>query len=150
MREILLTNGNGLIAYIDDEDYDRVSRYKWHCKDYNGGKYYARTTLNGKNVLLHHFLIGRPPKGLETDHIDGDIFNYSKANLRFCTHAQNMKNHKQVSISMTRRYKWRAQICVDYKVIQLGEFDTAKEALLAYKLAARTYYGEYARDQGGC
>ena len=37
---------------------------------------YGRINIEGKDVLAHHFLVGKPPKGLELDHVKA----------RGCTH----------------------------------------------------------------
>jgi hypothetical protein len=43
------------------------------------------------------------------------------------------------------RHKYKAYIEFGGRSINLGRFDTAEEAQAAYKAAARTYFGEFAR-----
>lgn len=44
MKEVQLTQG--LVALVDDEDYERVSEYNWHAiKSTNGRTVYARTHI---------------------------------------------------------------------------------------------------------
>ena len=41
-KEIILTKG--LIAIVDDEDYEKINFYKWRATQCNG-KWYSRTYL---------------------------------------------------------------------------------------------------------
>jgi hypothetical protein len=43
------------------------------------------------------------------------------------------------------RGKWISKICVNYKQMNLGRFSTAEEAALAYDIAAKEHFGEFAR-----
>jgi hypothetical protein len=79
------------------------------------------------------------------------------ANLRPCTHAQNIRNarkhrdnrsgHKGVTLER-KTGKWLARICVDYRILHLGTFVTAEEAAAAYDAAALRHHGEFARING--
>jgi len=80
---------------IDDDDYDLISRYRWYVCD----KYIATWSeiyINGLPfkgpLFLHNFLMGRPPKGFEVDHIDRNKMNYRRLNLRIVTRGKNMYN----------------------------------------------------------
>lgn len=154
MKYIMLTNGNR--AIIDDLDYDLVQGRTWmegksfvYAKDYLGkigGKYKWRT------VLLHR-LIMNPPSKKVVDHINGDILDNRRDNLRVCLNKQNVRNaklattntsgYKGVSWSRQRR-KWVATI-YHTKSINLGGFDTKEKAALAYDRAAKLLFGKYAR-----
>lgn len=82
----------------------------------------------------------------EIDHIDGDPLNNRISNLRVCTRSQNCKNVRAVGASYDKkRGKWMARICVDYKHINLGRYDTRQEAVEVGRLAREQYFGDYAR-----
>ena len=75
-------------AKVDDSDYELLSKYRWN---YTNG--YAQGKVNGKLIGMHRFIM-RTPKGMVTDHINHDTLDNRRANLRICTHAQNMANRK--------------------------------------------------------
>jgi hypothetical protein len=87
----------------------------------------------------------------EIDFKNGNPADLRFANLREATPQQNAANRrtsnltgtKGVSISSPGRF--RAQICINGKRIELGAFDTIEEANAAYAKAATEAFGEYAR-----
>ena len=99
---------DGTPVTVDADDYERLSRYRW-SKNGNG---YART---GSNSRLMHRLIMHAPKGKVVDHINGDIYDNRKRNLRVCCQRANAKKHRRKCVQLDRRYgTWRAAIKVDY------------------------------------
>jgi HNH endonuclease len=93
---------------IDDEDWDEVSRYRWHMAGGKGslGKYVATTTEVNKNLYLHRFIayqagllpslevaVGMQGKWEESvDHINGDKLDNRRSNLRIATRQQQATN----------------------------------------------------------
>lgn len=149
MKVIKLTQGR--FTLVDDQDHETFGKVKW-CVS-NG--YVARGVGGRKNrkTLLLHKEIMKTPKGMDTDHINGDKLDNRRENLRIATRSQNMANlanpinnksgYKGV-IWYKRDKNWRAFIKVDYKQIHLGYFDDKTEAAKAYNLAALEKYGKYA------
>lgn len=147
MREIPLTKG--LVALVDDEDYEVISQQRWRPLKTPAGHIYAQT---GKTLL--HRLITNVPKGLIVDHIDGNGLNNQKSNLRICTHSQNKAwGTTKARPNNTSGYRgvylkgkrWAARIKLNYRYINLGCFDTKEGAALAYNGAALKHYGAFAR-----
>ena len=111
-------------------------------------------SANERPISLHHFILGRPPKGFIVDHINGNPSDNRRANLRFCRHSENMKNRRKSRASMSP-YKgiwlqrntgaWRVQIECDGTRIDLGTFKDAEAAARQYDRAARVFHGEFAR-----
>ena len=87
------------------------------------------------------------------DHIDCNPTNNKIENLRCATNQQNSCN-KQAQAKSTSTYKgvswdkkckkWRAQICVNYKKINLGTFEKETDAAIAYNQAAQTHHNSFA------
>ncbi len=91
MKRIPLSN-TGRSAKIDDEDYEKVTSFgKWYESD--NGYAIKKTKRKGKNLSIRmHILVNDTPKGLHTDHINGDRLDNRKANLRSVSAAINSWN----------------------------------------------------------
>lgn len=75
--------------YIDTEDYEKVSKHKWYIKD---GKGYVSTKIKNKTIKLHRFLLNVTDRKQIVDHIDRNIFNCRKNNLRITNSTVNNTN----------------------------------------------------------
>lgn len=147
MKKINLSHGK--VATVDDEDWEFLNKLKWHTHFAKSGLAYAASS----GMKLMHRLILKPPKGMETDHIDGNGLNNCRYNLRLATHRQNMCNRKvQMHSSCYKgvfwnleKKEWRAQIRAGGKQIFLGSYSNEWQAALEYRKAASNYHGEFAR-----
>jgi len=146
MKEIPLTKGK--VAIVDDDDFEYLSKFRWYV-DARGYAVHKR-----KEIVYMHRLISKTPKGLETDHINGNKLDNRKENLRHCTKSENMRNrgkqtnnksgYKGVSWHL-RAKKWLAHIVINRKSIHLGLFDDPEEASKTYRKAEKEMFGEFAR-----
>ena len=145
-------------ALVDDEDFEELNNVKWYALwNPHTKTFYAVRNIrvrNGKRTMISmHRIIMNTPKGMDTDHQDGDGLNNQRTNLRVCTNAQNNQNKSKYSNNITgfkgvvlhkEAKKFQAQIFVNRKHINLGLFNSLKKAALAYNEAAKKYHGEFA------
>lgn len=156
MKQIPLTKG--MFATVDDEDYEWLSAYNWKAMD-TGWHNYARTYIKKSgggyiSALMHRMILGLEDRKMVGDHIDGNGLNNTRANLRACTHAENLCNRGRNSNSTSgfkgvtfqkQGGKWAARIRHKGIDRHLGLFISPELAHEAYKLAAANMHGEFAR-----
>lgn len=138
-------------AKVDDEDYERLARFKWTAHP-AGKTMYAMRNLRGENrtvVRMHQAIL---PDAQEIDHVNQDGLDNRKANLRSSLHGQNMMNRRKCGITSQFKgvtwhkgaCKWMAQITVNEKHIYLGLFECEGCAAMAYDNSARKLHMEFA------
>lgn len=137
---ILVIDG-GLNVLIDSDDYEKCKQYQWRLA--RDGRYF----ICGK-LYLHRFVYGEVPEGYVVDHINGDLLDNRKSNLRLCTHEENMRNSsprngKYPGVNKTKSGTWSARLKVKQKVVFEKRFKTEEEAIQARIEAEEKYYGEY-------
>ena len=93
MREIVMNTGN--VALVDDADYEWLSRFHWTEHPQGYAMFYNPETK--RSMFMHRFLMGAQP-GQIIDHIDRNKANNQRNNLRFCTHAENMRNRNPTKL----------------------------------------------------
>jgi len=165
MKIIPLTKGYSTM--VDDDQYERLSQYKWHvqfCKNRKGeiSIIYAVSTRYDENrklqtVYMHRDIMGITEKSIKVDHEDHNGLNNCRENLRVCEHRDNMRN-RRVPTSNTSGFKgvtwypkdsrWYAQIHCMGKHHHLGSFPGTEEGKLmaakAYEEAAKIFHAEFA------
>jgi hypothetical protein len=170
MREIQLTKG--YVAYVDDEDFDRVNAFSWQIhenmrKDGTVRNAYAARSAGAVRTKqkLHRFILGITDPEIEVDHRDHDGLNNQRGNLRVATGSQNQHNRRKRfgtssqfkgvswlkgTVYNGKQYagKWQARIQIRFdsksQSQYLGYFTDEVEAALAYDAAARQHFGEFA------
>lgn len=137
---------------VDYDDLNLLSGFKWYC---GGSRPYAITPIkvNGKRKYLTMTrILLNPPSGYVVDHVNGDIFDNRKCNLRICTYSENMKNRSSCGSKTgfkgvyKAKKKFLASVRSDGKNYYLGLFKTPELAAEAYKVAAKKLHGEFYRD----
>lgn len=136
--EIPLTQG--LVAVVDDGDAGWLRQWLWSASRCHGRKFVAVRNENGRPIYMHRELAGLGPgDGLEVDHVNHDTLDNRRSNLRVVTPTANKQyqparggssSYVGVTWDAPRR-RWRAQIQIAGRVINLGRFATEREAAAA-------------------
>lgn len=152
---VFLTKGR--VALIDSADAERVLAHKWSTGVKNCGQRSGRKVkgVARETILLHRFILGDVPKGMDVDHINGNRLDNRRCNLRAATRPQNAVNRVRTDSRNTSGYrgvtynkpwgKWVAQLRHKTGSRHLGGFNTPEEAARAYDEAARRLFGEFAQ-----
>lgn len=152
---------NGLEAIIDAADTPIVEGHNWHAFGDVGRPgnhtHYARTNARRPDgsrhpVPLHHMLLGKPPKGMVVDFVNGNGLDCRRSNMRFATRAQDSQNYRKPVTNTSGakgvsefRGRYVAQIRAFGPITHLGLFGSVEEAARAYDAAARDMHGAFAR-----
>lgn len=137
---------------VDDEDYEYVSKYRWHLS-VCANTLYARKSSNPK-IMMHRYILGLQKNDKRVvDHINHNGLDNCRENLRICNVIQNSSNvqvsnkntlnstsrYKGVSWSKTKS-KWVATIGFGGgKRRTIGYFESEIVAAKAYDLADEIY-----------
>ena len=152
-----------LLSIFDYHSETGTLTRKNSSKGYHGNREITRlndqgylvTTLDGETHRVHHliWLIHYGYSVKEIDHINRNKSDNRVVNLRDCSHLQNCGN-SGVRTTNTSGYKgvtfckktgrWKAQIGINYKNVNIGRFDTPELAALAYNRMALEHFGEFA------
>ena len=150
MKEIKLLGGK--VTIVDDEDFEYLNKHKWHSISNHGYQWYAVRNIQkgkGRTTEYMHRRILKTPKGMITDHLNGDGLYNLRNNLRVCSysvnhqnlHTRNGKSLYQGVFKRSEKGRWQARIQLNKKEIALGTFSSERMAAVAYNIAALRYYG---------
>lgn len=149
---VSLPTVTGEMFIVDASDAERVKEMRWHLT--RCSKNYVRTYAGkGRYIRLHRLILDITDPDVVIDHIDGNTLNNTRANLRACSHAENMLNRGPAShntLGLKGVYpkgasRFRAIIKSAGKQHYLGSFPTPEEAHAAYVAAIPEHHGEYGR-----
>lgn len=145
--QVKLKKTGEIKTFTVDKDSPAINRH-WFMSGV-----YPATYIDGKRVRLHRFIVNAPA-GMVVDHINMDITDNRKSNLRVCTVAENTRNrnvrkdsasgHKGVYYRKDHK-SYIAYIVHNRKRIVLGERKHKLDAINLYNKAAKELFGEFAR-----
>lgn len=138
---VVLSNTHNTMV-CDIETWKNAQDRTWSEDKYG----YARTKINGKEVLFHR-IVKKCPEGYVVDHINRNKLDNRDINLRITTPYVNLLNSNPYKNNKCgykgikkRRYGYIAQIRVDKKEIYLGIYKKIEDAIKARKEAEEKYH----------
>lgn len=136
---------------IDKEDYEKVKDYYW-CSSHG----YAVASIReekSKFARMHRIIMncGEEENDLVVDHINHDITDNRKMNLRIATDTQNnwnSINSHNTGIKFNHNQNvWNVYINYNLQKINLGSFNTYDEAQDIRNRAERIFYEDFQYKQ---
>lgn len=138
---------------IVDREFEYFKNFKWYL---SSGGYAARMIdINGVIfVSFMHRIVAGTPKGMKTDHINGNKLDNRKSNLRICNISENNRNccvHKDNKSGFKGVYwdksrnKWAAGVRCNKKHYTIGRFNRIEDAVSAYNIRAKELFGDFAK-----
>lgn len=161
MKKIPLTQGK--VALVDDEDFERINQFKWHCHGHKATKNRGPLDYALRNIrigsrrttrLMHREILNLTPEDPGVDHWDRNGLNNQKTNLRPASQSQNLMNqlpgrsntgYKGVFVDRRCKKIFGARVTFNGQCHYTSFFDTPEEAALAYNKKAIELFGEFAR-----
>ena len=127
------------LTMIDTEDVDKVKYSKWrlNCNGY----VISTNKFDGKTTFLHRRILNNTNQFV--DHINGNVLDNRKQNLRLVTKSQNQMNVNYKGVSKTKNDKHYAHIKIKGKAINLGVYVDEEDALYARYFAEKLLFKEY-------
>lgn len=145
MPQIALTQGQ--FAKVDEGDLKRIALHRWHIVRVTGGLVYAATTLNGKRVYMHRFIL-KTKSDEYVDHINHDGLDNRRSNLRIVSQSINLANARRQQNNRTGfrgvvhyRRGWKAQVKYQQQLVQSNQILDKKRAALLRDEMARQLFG---------
>lgn len=130
--------------WFDLEDIDLVHSYTW-SSDTRGRARHGDIHSTGEKREYFYRQVMDCPDNMTIDHINHDIHDNRKCNLRICSQAENNSNVAGKGYYYYKRTnQWHTSIRHQGENIFLGYFNTKAEAAAAYAAARDKLRGEFA------
>ena len=148
------TSNSNKEFFFDLEDYIKIKDYTW---SENKDGYIVSKFADGTEYKLYR-LVTNCPNNMVVDHINHNILDNRKENLRICTISNNSMNRKLAKNNTSgvtgvhwnkKLNKWIAKITVDHHTIYLGSYDDFAQAIKIRKQAQDKYFGEFQYQKRG-
>lgn len=139
-----------MVAIVDDEDYADVAQFKWYASYYG---YAIRSIDQRTKEFMSRRILGLTPGDPRlAEHRSGDKLDNTRNNLRIADYSQNMCNTKKRKDNTSgikgvtwdaANNKWRAQLSVRGKKVNIGRFLKIEDAKAAYEAASAKHHAEF-------
>jgi hypothetical protein len=143
----LITKKNEVIQVDADIFLLLKNRSLWLSK---GRTPYVKLTDKNKEVSLHRFIMCFPSECV--DHINGDVLDNRRVNLRICSNKENSWNQRGKTSKYSKykgvtvaRGKFLAKLVKEGKVYLGCVHETSEEAAIEYNRMAKEHFGDFAR-----
>jgi hypothetical protein len=166
MKEIPLRGkpGEGLVALVDDADFDLVNQYSWYAwvnpkvpDIIYAFRVYRRSGCRKTSTQKMHALLTGQRR---IDHKNHNGLDNQRDNMRKFVDGQNNMNARKRSGTSSRfkgvswasrEQRWKAALTLDGRQTCLGYYQDESEAAKAYNDRALLVFGEFAHlnDLGG-
>lgn len=136
-------------AIIDSEDVEKVKYIKWKYRKDCGYVINTGTRADRRPIHLHRYIMGLD-KGSYTDnsivdHINHNVLDNRKSNLRIVTKSENALNLKNTPAGVSPSgSKWYAYIKIHRHMLNLGTYILKSEAMYARWYAEKIIFKEFA------
>lgn len=140
----------GIFTWIAHRQYNSTAGSRAGCVNKSDGRRYIKvhSVRYAESRLARFYMKGCWPR-LHIDHKNRDKPDNRWENLREASATNNMANSRPrvalKGVTKVRTGKYTAQIQRSMKKMHLGTFNTPEEAHAAYAIAAKKYFGEFAR-----
>ena len=84
---LILNSNQDAKVFIDEDEYDKIKYYSWLLSNE-----YVSAMIKNKTTPLSHFVLGLHWQNKMVDHIDSNILNNCKNNLRITNYVKNSQN----------------------------------------------------------
>lgn len=144
----IITTSKGDKIICDATDYEELCKYSW-CISGTG---YPVANVNNKVTKMSRHLFGDDCNGLIVDHINHNLLDNRRRNLRLtdatgnarnCSKSKNGKN-PYIGVRLTPSGKYNVRITFNRKEIHVGNYGTLGEAIAERCKAEDKYFGEFA------
>lgn len=146
---VFVNNDSNKIMLCDIDDWEKLKEYYWR----ESATGYANAMINYKNNRFHRMIFDLSDPKIQVDHVNGDILDNRKENLRLCSNQNNSFNRGKNSNNTSGykgvhfdkdRNKWRASIMHNGKNISSPRrYNTPEEAYEWYVEKSNDIFGEF-------
>lgn len=109
---------------IDTDMVPLLGKFRWYA-----APHYASTSIKRQHFYLHHIVIGHPKKGYCVDHINQNIYDNRRKNLRIVRSQMNCHNTHSRGYRKHGLSSYQGNVCINRRSLFKSGFKTPFAAL---------------------